>query len=852
MEKSLGMKRFYILFAILISFATANAQMGLGGGSGIVGKISGTLIDSVSKQPLDYASVGLYRAGGKVPLTGSITDEKGNFRIDGVKPGNYNLVITFIGYPSKTVGPIQTTNSKPDKNVGQIVVSPGAKTLKEVKVTGQAALIENHIDKLVYNAEKDLTSAGGNASDVLQKVPMVSVDLNGNVAIRGDQNVKVLINGKPSGATAASLSDVLKSIPADQIKTIEVITSPSAKYDAEGSAGIINIITKSSNIQGFSGSFSGGVGTRQNNGNLNLNYNKNRFSLSINAGGNLTWPQSSLSDFSQVFNRPTDTISQRSQGTSLVKRYASISSATASYSFNAFNDITSTFRYTKGGFNTTTANTTNHTNANFLNNPDSTYLYTSNGYSHNSFGGFDWTMDYTHKFKKDGHNIVLSGEWSQSDIVTDFTDRFSGANILPNSQENINGTNNEYTLQADYTNPVSKVLKLEAGGKEIIRRLSADNEVFAFDPSANDFTYDPDNSSVYDYHQEVTAAYTVLTFTLPKSWSILAGGRFENTDISGFPSSPGEQDLKPFGTDYQIYIPSLTIQKQLSATQTLKLSYSKRITRPSYQFLDPYRNKSNILSQSQGNVDLSPEVSQTLELNYNTFIKSSLVNASVYYRHITGVIENIATPIPVDTAKGELPQIGTLLQYRNADMNNSFGFNFFTAINPIKILTIRTNINVYTYNPTPYAAYAYYFTNTATKVQYSIFLSASVNLDNNWIAEMFTIQNSPRYTLQGSSPSFSLLAFGVKKQFMNKKAFLGVNVMQPFAEYIHFNSYASSPGFVQSSNFAFPFRSVGLTFGYSFGKLKFSNPQQNKNDIDQEKQGDQGIGGAGGGAGGGR
>jgi len=216
------MKRFYIFIAFLFSVITANAQFGVGGGgSSIVGKISGTLVDSVSKQPLDYASVGLFRVGGKSPITGSITDAKGNFKIDGVHPGNYNLVITFIGYPSKTVGPILTTDSKPDKNTGVISVSPGSKTLKEVTVTGQANLIETHIDKMVYNVEKDLTAAGGNASDVLQKVPMVSVDLNGNVAIRGDQNVKVLINGKPSGATAASLSDVLKTIPADQIKSMQ-------------------------------------------------------------------------------------------------------------------------------------------------------------------------------------------------------------------------------------------------------------------------------------------------------------------------------------------------------------------------------------------------------------------------------------------------------------------------------------------------------------------------------------------------------------------------------------------------------------------------------------------------------
>ncbi|HEY8783502.1 MAG TPA: outer membrane beta-barrel family protein [Mucilaginibacter sp.] len=828
------MKRFYILIAIICSVITARAQFGVGGGSTIVGKISGTLIDSVTKQPLDYAAVGLYHSGGKSPITGVITDEKGNFKLNDVHPGSYKLAITYIGYPTKIIDPVVTTNAKPDKNMGMIIVAPGSKMLKEVAVTGQAALIENHIDKIVYNAEKDLTSAGGNASDVLQKVPMVSVDLNGNVAIRGDQNVKVLINGKPSGATSASLADVLKTIPADQIKTIEVITSPSAKYDAEGSAGIINIITKQTNISGFSGSISGGFGTRQNNGNLNLNYNKNRFSLSINAGGNLTWPQTSITDFNQQFLFGNH-VSQASEGTSLVKRYGTRSSATASYSFNAYNDITSTFAVNKGGFNTNASTTIKKTNPNFLTNPDSTYQFMSNALGHNSFGGFDWTMDYTHKFKKEGHNIVLSGEWSHSHIVTDFTTYFTPEKET-DAKDNIDGYNNEYTLQADYTLPISKTLTLEAGGKEVIRRLSSTSQLF--DPTSGGFVYDPFNSSTYGYNQNVTAGYSVFTITLPKGYSILAGFRAENTSIHGNPQSESQTNLMPFSSDYQIYIPSLTIQKKLSATQTLKLSYTKRITRPSLQFLNPYVNKTNELAQTEGNPVLSPEVSQTIDLNYNTFIKSSLVNFSVYYRHIDGVIENIARPIMVDSLNG------TLTQFHNADVNHSLGFNFFTSINPIKILTLRTNINVYTYNPTPYSQYAFDFTNTQTKVQYNIFLSASVNLPKDLIAELFAVENSPRYTLQGKSPSFSILGFGVRKQFMDKRASIGINTLEPFNKYKSFDSNISNPAFTQTSHFAFPFRSVGLTFSYRFGKLKFSNPQQKKGDVDEEKQGDQGIGGA--------
>lgn len=836
------MKRFYIIIAILCSFVTAQAQVGLGGGgSTTVGKISGNVIDSLTKKPMDYASVGLYRSGGKAPITGVITDEKGNFKLDNVKPGNYKLVISFIGYPSKTIDPVTTTDSKPDKNLGTVVVSPGAKTLKGVTITGQAALVENHIDKIVYNAEKDLTSAGGNASDVLQKVPLVSVDLNGNVAIRGDQNVKVLINGKPSGATSASLSDVLKTIPADQIKSIEVITSPSAKYDAEGSAGILNIITKQKNVSGISGSVSGGVGTRQNNGNFNLNYNKNRFSLSINSGGNFTWPQTSLTDFYQEFQGDTYHTSQDVKGTSRVKRYGTLSSATASYDFNAFNNISSTFRYNKGGFNTDGSTLTSKTDFNNLTNPDSTYSYNANSLGHNSFGGFDWSMDYTHKFKKEGHEIIISGQWSHSNIVTNYTTLFTPEKQT-NQKNNIDGINNEYTIQADYTLPINKVFKLEAGGKEIIRRISSTSAIF--DPSTgSDFVYDPTNSSLYDYNQNVTAGYSVFTITLPKSYSILAGARYEYTAIHGDPISLGETDLTPFDNDYNTFIPSLTVQKQLTPTQTIKLSYSKRITRPSLQFLNPFVNKNNILAQTVGNPNLAPEVSQTVELNYNTFIKSSVINTSIYYKHTDGMIENLATTHLVGG------QPGTLSVFQNAATNNSIGASFFGSVNPIKILTFRTSINVYTYNPTPDDIYQQYFTHTGVHVQYNIFLSASVNLPSGFIAETFAVENSSRRTLQGTSPSFSIFGAGVRKQFMQKKASIGINTLEPFNKYKHFDSSISSPGFSQSSTFAFPFRSVGLTFSYSFGKLTFSNPNEKKKGVNNDdlKQGDQsgGMGGGG-------
>ncbi len=856
------MKRFYILIALFCSAISANAQFGVGGGGpNIVGRISGTVIDSITKKPMDYTTVGLYRAGGKSPINGVVTDEKGNFKIDAVKPGSYKLVISFIGYPSKTIEPVTTTASKPDNKLGNIFISPGAKTLSTVNVVGQAALVENKIDKIVYNAEKDLTSAGGNATDVLQKVPLVNVDINGNVSIRGDQNVRVLINGKPSGATSASLADVLKTIPADQIKSIEVVTSPSAKYDAEGSGGIINIITKQKNVSGISGSVSGGVGTRQNNGNINLNYNKNRFSLGINVGGNLTWPQTSLTTSDQLIKNPATQevlVHNYNNSTSRIKRHGTIGSVTLGYEFNAFNSINSTFRLNDGGFNI---------NGGGLNKTDSATVHSETNTttkSNNHFGGFDWNLDYTHKFKKEGEEIVVSGQWSHSEITTDYTSLFKATapgQIVknPNQSGNNDGKNNEYTFQADYTLPVSKVVKVEAGGKTIQRRINSNYDVFNTDADGNNPLRDVVNSNLYDYNQNVYAGYTVLTFTLPKSYSVLVGGRVENTRIKGDPRNPYQdastagssfQVLEPFNSNYTTYVPSLTIQKVLGS-QTLKLSYTKRIQRPSLQFLNPFINRTNQQNQSVGNPNLAPEVSQTIELNINKFVKSSVINFSVYYKHTNNLIEGIGSSIN-DTIN-MVPVVGTRTKYFNVAKNNSVGASFFGSINPIKPLTIRASINAYTYDPTVFDAYRAQASATGVYFQYSAFGSASYQFPHNFLAELFGFTNSARRNIQGTNPAFGIYAFGIKKQFMDKKLAIGFNTVQPFARDKHFDSNINSEAFSYKSSTAFPFRSFGITFSYSFGKLSFSNPQQQKKGVnnDDTKQGDQG-GGQGGAPTGGR
>jgi outer membrane receptor protein involved in Fe transport len=861
------MKRILLLIAIIFSVISAKAQFGVGGGGATtIGKITGTVIDSLTKKPLDYATVAIYRATGSSPINGVVTDEKGNFQIDNVKPGEYKLGISFIGYPTKMVMGVTTTASKPDKGMGVIIIAPSAKVLKEVTVTGTAALIENKIDKLVYNAEKDVTAAGGNATDVLQKVPLVSVDMNGNVALRGDQNVKVLINGKPSGAAAASVSDLLKTIPADQIKNIEVITSPSAKYDAEGSGGIINIITKTKSTSGISGSISGGVGTRQNNGNANINYNKNRFSLSANLGGNSTWPQTTHTEVDQVIKSPATAGDGTNPGSpaidahnfstnsSEMKRHGLMGSVTAGYEFNAFNSINSTIRLNDGKFNF--AGNGNNNRVDNLN-AANTKAFTSTSANHNHFQGFDWNLDYTHKFKKEGHEIVVSGQWSHSIINTDYLNLYSAVN--PSQKGNNDGTNNEYTAQADYSLPVSKLLKLEAGGKTIQRRINSIYNIYNTDPTGDNSIFDTDNSNLYNYTQNVYAGYSVLTFSLPKKYSVLVGGRFENTAITGDPQNPYQnttsgnyQVLTPFTANYNTYIPSFTVQKAFG-TSTLKASYSKRIQRPSLQVLNPFINRSQAQSQTVGNPNLSPETSQTFDLNYNAFIKSSVINLSVYYKKTDNMIESINSTIREIINGNEIQ--GTRSVTNNVAVNNSVGASFFGSINPIKILTIRGSVNVFTYNPTVYAQYAEFINPDALKTRLvsNVFGSVQLNLPSNFIMEGFGFANSSRRTIQGASPAFGIYALGIKKQFADKKASIGFNTVQPFAVNKSFDQDVSSSTFRTRSKTLVPFQSFGITFSYSFGKMNFgpTNPNQKKKGVNNDDliQGDQQGGGMGGGGG---
>lgn len=796
------MKKILLLCIGLIAVLGAQAQFpGLGGGSTapkITGRITATVIDSLTKQPIDYATISLTKVKDGKAVNGGVTDEKGKVTLQNVAPDEYKLSVGFIGYYSKTII-VKTTPGKPDNNLGNIILAPSSNTLKEVTVEGKKNMIENKIDRMVYNAEADPTNAGGDATDVMRKVPMLSVDMSGNVQLRGAA-VRVLINGKPSGTMANSVADALKMLPADQIKSVEVITSPSAKYDAEGSGGIINIITKKSNAQGVSGSVNATAGIRQNTGSFNLTAKTGRLSVNTNLGTMLAYPQETRVTLLNRTTSSTGTTDVLQDGYSDWTRQMYNGSLGLDYDFNAYNNISTTARY-------------NHF---FNGGPGQTNLLINNvaakniGQTDMGNSNIDWNVDYKKTSKKAGEEFSISGQLTSGRNTNEFTNTLQTPGFPDNVLASSNtGKNKEYTAQTDYTYPFSKSVTFEAGAKGIFRNIISD--------------YGSGSAQTFDYDQNVGALYSTISFNLAKKLQFKGGVRAEYTAIN-FSNSKN---------DYFNLFPSAILSHPISPMTTLKLSYNRRVQRPSLSYLNPFRNEANQFSVFQGNPDLDPELSDNLELGYSTFIKGSIINASIFYRRTQNVIENANLVDPVTKTK-------VLTTFINVGTSESYGFNIFGSYNPLPKWTLMSNLGINTYQVNNIDANTGSFgnvTGTKTFVNYNIFLRSATTFKKGWSFEAFGAVNSPRYTFQGKTDAFFINYFAVKKEILNKKGSIAVNALNPFQRDLKINSVTQSSTTYQSQKILYPLRSFGINFSYNFGKLKFTEKKKIKNDdVKQDQQ----------------
>nr|WP_199082797.1 outer membrane beta-barrel family protein [Pedobacter sp. ASV19] len=370
----------------------------------------------------------------------------------------------------------------------------------------------------------------------------------------------------------------------------------------------------------------------------------------------------------------------------------------------------------------------------------------------------------------------------------------------------------EYTLQADYTYPFNKTTTLETGAKGIFRNIkSNDGQLGGF-----------------DYDQNVAAAYGVMGFKLSKKITAKAGLRAEYTAIDGKASN--------FKNDYFNLFPSVIVSQTLKANTTIKASYNRRVQRPSLFYLNPFRNESDVFNPSQGNPNLAPELTDNMELGYSTFIKGSIINASVFYRRTHDVIESAIRPIVEDGVNKNLTT------YINVGNSKSYGFNIFASYNPKPKWTLMTNLGLNTYEVNSSATGV----NTSTFLNYTAFFRSAYALPGGWNTELWGVLNSPKRTFQGKTDAMYFYGAALKKEIMNKKASVGLNVLNPFNRDLRIKTLNTTATSTQSTDIHYPLRSFGVNFSYSFGKLKFTQKKKiNNDDVKQGEQqmGEQGAGG---------
>lgn len=799
------------------------------------GKIIGIVRDSTNAQPVEFANIALIDPVTKKPVNGAVADDKGKFAINKVATGNYVVEISFIGYGTKRI-PVKITDKKKDIELGLVSIASDDKVLKEVVVQGQKNLVEEKVDRTIYNAENDQAAKGGDATDVLRRVPMLSVDLDGNVSMRGSQNIRVLINNKPSTIAANSVADALKQIPADQIKTVEVITSPSAKYDAEGSGGIINIITKKNNLQGLSLNVDASAGLRGSNLGLSGSYRKAKMGFSLGGFGRSNYNQPGSFSNTQITNAydpatflltGASTNTTQKADTRLVNAFGQYTLGW-DYDIDKKNSLAASVKYgLRNNLNWQDNLTTTSSNS-LLNR-------LANVNTVDNSGTTDASLTYTRTFEKPQREFSVLALYSFNNRTNDFVNERLDSPTPPTpvfQKNNNQSQNRELTLQLDYQTPLGKNSILEFGGKQINREVRSDFTTFF---AASDGVYQPSanlqlaNSLLYD--QYITGGYTAFTTQLAKTYSIKAGARYEHTTINA--STLDNKNL--LIPDYGVLVPSMNVSKRFKNGSALKLAYNRRIQRPSIQFLNPNIQQGNPLNITQGNPLLDPEFTNNYELGYNTFIKGTSLNISTFMRNTTGAIQAIRT--------SENGIVKTT--YANIGTEDAYGASIFANVNAGK-LSLNGGIDTY------YAVLSNNVPNPIFNAKnsgwvYNARLFGSYNLTKGWGFQFFTFYRGRQVQLQGIQGGFYVYSLALRKEFANKKGSVGFGAENFFYPRITIENTQESPILSQNITNVITNLNFKVTFSYRIGKMSFDAPRGRKKSINNDDLKDEGGGDGGGG-----
>lgn len=801
------MKRFIIFFLLCLCAYTGWAQ----------GIVKGKILDRQKSEPLGFVNIKVTEQGSDKFVGGGITDAGGNFNVSGLKDGKYTLTLTFMGYKDVT-RQFEITPTKRDVQFKLLYMAEDAKQLNEVTVTGQRATMKLEVDRKSFDVGQLISNAGQSASDVLDNVPSIEVDNDGNVSLRGNSSVEVWINGKASGLTSDNRAQILQQLPAESIDRVEVIDNPSAKFSAEGSAGIINIVLKKDRKAGYYGSVQAGGDTRGGaNTSFNVNYNSRLIDSYINLGyrhrantGHMESQQTS-----NAYNQTYDSDSKQ-RGNNFFTRAGVTLHATTKDDFSLSGMLM------HGGGNSHSYTPYIYTAvANDLNNYQLDRLNRSRTGMDMRYGEFNYRHSFNDKhfidFTADLSSWKMNGDnWYQdSTVVVGIDDVTYSYQYRP---QYIN--NHRKELKLEYENQVTKNFKIEAGYNGNFSRENTPQESY-MDNTSFDGTNASEDKLFFNrfiYKQDLHAFYTTLSYKFG-ALSLMGGLRGEYWRVNT-ESYTWEQEHdaslreQPFKKDYFQLFPSVFMSWQMTETQQLQLNYTRRLRRPWGGQLNSFRDTRDATTVSFGNPYLTPEFSNSFSLNYLKQWNDHSLLVSAYYRPTTDVIQRISYKNQED---------GLFYQTSmNVAKSMSTGLEMTVKNKLWRILDLTTSANAYYYrlNGFSYDIDGQTVTgNSDHNFTWNARMTASLMLPYD-----ISIQTTGRYTArqvitQGYRKANYSIDFGARKNFFNKLFTLSVNC-RDLLDSRRFETFTSGPNFTRHQINRRGGRRVSMTLTWNFGNMK--------------------------------
>lgn len=768
-------------------------------------EINGLVLEKTSGLPLEFTTVIIKPLRGP-RVFGGLTDQKGRYSIE-VPKGRYTISYEFLSFKTITLKDVEISANI---DLETVRLEEDAEALDEVEIIAEKSTMEIKLDRKIYNVGKDMTVKGGTASDVLDNVPSVTVDADGVVSLRGNENVRILINGKPSGLIGINDTEALRQFPADAIQKVEVITSPSARYDAEGTAGILNIILRRDKITGFNGIVIGNIGTPQYYGfSTSLNYRLEKVNFFTNIGYS-DRESPGMAIYETEYFSPNARYAYTDQDIDYLRRSKSLNANIGlEYYFAKETSITGSFLYRNSDRLNESDNTTNGYNG--FDEIVNTSLRSENETSDDNVYQFD--LNFLHNFKEEGHKLDIDVQYQdnsdlENSLITNeeiYPDQFD----KPSEKIISDQMQNRFLIQTDYVLPLPKDQQVEAGFRINELESSNDYQFFNEDMDGN-FIVNDSLTNLFEYDERISAVYGQYGNKIGK-FSALLGLRFENTDIGI--QSTGKDIDSVASKNYNNLFPTVNLAYELSETENITLGYNSRIRRPRSRFINPFPSQSSQTNIFQGNPDLDPSISNGIDAGYYKRWDKVTFNTSVYYSYATDVFQFVSVDTGQTTEDG-IPIIRTSPINLNTD--NRYGWEFSANYTPKKSWRFNGSFNFY--SSTTDGAYegidfGTSYTSWFARLSSKILLPAKID----WQTSMMF--RGPRENAQSKSKSNFMMNMAFSRDILKGNGTLVFNVDDIFNSRKRMTE-TTTETFDQYSEFQRRQRRFRLSFTYRLNQKK--------------------------------